>query len=151
MKKFLILILPLISLLCVSCEKNSPTEDGEQDEVTLIGTWQSYNVRYVDPFEPSESYTEARSDCKVTFTETEAEFVLEEMPTDTETGYILSSFKSGYKFKEGDNSIIYFEDAYNKYGQEIVAQFTDGQLVVVQYSSDWDWHWEYFFTKVDLK
>lgn len=148
MKKFLIVILTLISLLCVSCKKESSTGVEEQEEVTLLGTWQSYNVRYVDPFEPSESYTEARGDCKVTFTETEAEFVLEEMPTDTETGYLLSSFKSGYTFKDGDDSIIYFEDAYNKYGQEIVAQFSDGQLVVAQYSSEWDWHWEYFFTKI---
>ncbi len=134
----------VVSVAFVSCSKDKEDnsvngDDGSVEEVSLNGKWTSFAVDELGEFGElvARSTTTAYS---VVFTETDATLVLMDLPN--------GSIKSTYEFKEGDASIMYFTSAFNDYGFQMVAQLTEeGQLVLLQTHSDWDFSFQYYFTK----
>ena len=110
-------------------------------EFSLIGTWQSYNIDELGEFgEVVARY--ATNEYSITFTDTTATLVIEDMPSG------MSSITSTYEFKEEGSNIIYFRPAYNKYGLQLVVEITeDGQLVLLETCSNWDYSYMYYFKK----
>lgn len=139
MRRFIFCLMALTTLTFSGCSK----EDNEEStqEFTLIGSWKSYNIDELGQFgEVVSGY--ATNDYSITFTETTATLVIEEMPSD------MSSITSNYEFKEEGSNIIYFKSAYNQYGLKLVAEITDdGQLILLETCSDWDYSFMYYFSK----
>ena len=142
MKKtlFLATILVAASTTFLSGSKEDSNKEEQNEEVTLLGTWVSYNIDELGEFGELVA-RKATNDYSVTFTETNATLVIEDMPDG------LSSITSTYDFKESDESIIYFTSAYSDYELKIVAQFTDGQLILQEACDYWDYSFMYYFTK----
>lgn len=142
--KINVLVAILATMLCVSfssCkkDKNTATPDPQPtQETTLIGNWVSYMMQEIDEEGASTEYTDEYS---VVFTETTASLTLEF------DGY--STIESDYRFKENDETIIYFQRAYDDYGFMIVAQFlkNEGSLIVEVRNEYWDWYDRYYFNK----
>ena len=142
MKK--ILSLAILAILCcvlsTSCSKEKENNDEGQGEVTLIGTWSSYCI--IELGEHNEVVgREYTNEYTIVFTDTEATIVIEDMPNG------LQSIVSTYEFKENSNSIIYFTEAYQKYGIQLVAQFANGQLILLEACPYWDYSFQYYFNK----
>lgn len=142
MKK--ILSLAILAILCcvlsTSCSKEKENNDEGQGEVTLIGTWSSYCIDELGEYNEvvGREYT---NEYTIVFTDTEATMVIEEMPDG------VQAIVSTYEFKENDNTIIYFNEAYQKYGLQIVAQFANGQLILLEKGRYWDYSYQYYFNK----
>ncbi|MBQ2186951.1 MAG: hypothetical protein II401_00120 [Bacteroidales bacterium] len=129
----------MLCIIITSCKKDeSSTTPQSTTETTLIGNWISYKWQEIDE---EGTYSENTHDYSVVFTETTASLSLE---FDEHTTII-----SDYKFKEGDESIIYFQRAYDDYGYMIVAQFlkNEGKLIVEVHNDYWDWYNRYYFNK----
>ena len=142
MKK--ILSLAILAILCcvlaTSCSKKEENNNENSGEVTLIGTWRSYCVEELGEYNEVEG-REYTKEYTVVFTDTEATMVIEEMPDG------VQAIVSTYEFKENDNTIIYFNEAYQKYGLQIVAQFANGQLILLEKGRYWDYSFQYYFNK----
>ena len=137
---YLTTILAVLSTAFVSCSKEGEKEGENDTEVTLLGNWISFNIDELGELGEVVA-RRATNDYSVTFTETSATLVIEDMPDG------LSSTTSTYEFKDGDKSIIYFPSAYSDYELKIVAQFTDGQVTIIETSEYWDYSFIYYFTK----
>lgn len=138
MQKLIFCLMALVALTFSGCSK----DDAETSkEFSLIGTWQSYNIDELGEFnEVVARY--ATNDYSITFTDTTATLVIEDMPSG------VSSITSTYEFKEEGSNIIYFRPAYNKYGLQLVVEITDdGQLVLLQACPEWDYSYMYYFKK----
>ena len=142
MKKILSLVILAILtfVLATSCSKEKENNDENQGEVTLIGTWRSYCIEELGEYNEVEG-REYTKEYTVVFTDTEATMVIEEMPDG------VQAIVSTYEFKENDNTISYFNEAYQKYGLQIVAQFANGQLILLEKGRYWDYSYQYYFNK----
>lgn len=142
MKK--IFSLAILAILCcvlaTSCSKEEENNNENSGEVTLIGTWRSYCIEELGEYNEVEG-REYTKEYTVVFTDTEATMVIEEMPDG------VQAIVSTYEFKENDNTIIYFNEAYQKYGLQIVAQFANGQLILLEKGPYWDYSYQYYFNK----
>lgn len=140
MKK--IFSLAILAILCcvlaTSCSKEEENNNENRGEVTLIGTWRSYCIEELGEYNEVEG-REYTKEYTVVFTDTEATMVIEEMPDE------VQAIVSTYEFKENDNTIIYFNEAYQKYGLQIVAQFANGQLILLEKGRYWDYSYQYLF------
>lgn len=141
--KFNVLVVFLATLLCVnfsSCKKSSDTATPEPQpvqETTLIGNWRSYKWEEIG----DEYYAEATTAYTIVFTDDNAVILIEDGG--------MRTINTDYRFKENDDSIIYFQRAYDVYGYMIVGKFlkTEGKLMIEVRGSDWDWYERYSYTK----
>ena len=119
MKK--IFSLAILAILCcilaTSCSKENGNNNENKGEVTLIGTWRSYCIEELGEYNEVEG-REYTKEYTVVFTDTEATMVIEEMPDG------VQAIVSTYEFKENDNTIIYFNEAYQKYIQSETAKLS---------------------------
>ena len=137
---YLASLLAVVSTAFVSCSKERENESEQNEEVTLLGKWISYNIDELGEFGEIVA-RRATNDYSVTFTETSATLVIEDMPDGR------SSITSTYDFKEGDESIIYFTSAFSDYELKIVAELKDGELTLVETCDYWDYSFMYYFHK----
>lgn len=138
MNKLITAVMLLLGLGIGFSSCTGKEEKSESD--SIIGTWRSYMVDYLDEFGNIEG-KEATGEFYIKFTEDEAILYIDDMPND------VTIITTDYTFKEGDNSIIYFPKAYSEYEQRIVAQVFGEQLVLQQTADDWDWGYRYQFSK----
>ena len=130
MKKARFLIALCATLLLVnftSCFKDvepdpTPEEPQPTEEFSIIGKWISLKWEEIDD---GEIEVENTNEYYVIFTESEAKIYLYDCNED-------ETIDSDYRFKEGDDSIIYFQKAYDDYGYKIVGKVYEAerQLVV---------------------
>ncbi|MBR0178140.1 MAG: hypothetical protein IJQ11_12040 [Bacteroidales bacterium] len=134
------------TLMCVhftSCNKDlepEPTPEPQPtEEFTVVGNWRSVKWQEIDDEEIDEEYTD---EYYVIFTETNAKFYL----YDFDEGETIDS---DYSFKESDNTIIYFQKAYDDYGYMIVGKVFEAErqlLIEVRGYEDGSYQ-RYFFRK----
>lgn len=140
-KKFIFAsVLIAVSTAFFSCSKENLDSEEPIKEVTLLGTWTSYNIDELGEYGEIVA-RRATNDYSITFTETNATMIIEDMPDG------LSSITSTYEFKESDESIIYFPSVYSDYGLKIVAQFANGQVTIIESCDYWDYSFMYYFVK----
>ena len=139
MRKWIFGLMALSTMFLSSCNKDDNAENSQ--EFTHIGTWQSYNIDELGEYgELVARY--ATSEYSITFTDTTATLVIEDMPGG------MSSISSTYEFKEEGSNIIYFNSAYSNYNLQLVAQITeDNQLILLETCSNWDYSFMYYFKK----
>lgn len=138
-----VLVAFFVTLLCVSfssCkkDKNTATPDPQpSQETTLIGNWRSYKWEEIS----EEYYAEATSAYTIVFDDDNAVIRIEDGG--------IKTINTDYRFKENDDSIIYFQRAYDEYGYMIVGNFlkTEGKLIIEVRRSNWDWYERYSYTK----
>lgn len=138
MQKLIFCLMALVALTFSGCSK----DDAETSkEFTLVGTWRSYNIDELGEFGEVVA-RHATNEYSITFTDTTATLVVEDMPSG------MSSISSTYEFKEEGSNIIYFRPAYNRYNMQLVVEITDnGQLILLQSCPDWDYSYMYYFKK----
>ena len=139
MKKFSFSLMALAMLVLSGCNKD---DSGGTEKFTYIGAWQSYMINELGEVgEVVARY--GTNEYYITFTETTATMVIEDMPAGK------SSITSTYEFKEGCSNIIYFQSAYKDYNLQLVAEITENnQLALLQTCSDWDVSYMYYFNKI---
>ena len=111
-----------------ACSKQQKQE--EQEDVSIIGTWVSYNHDVMDEFAYGVEYREAGGDFKVIFTEKEAEFFL---PNGED------HFKSTYEETEPNSGKYVFMQAFNERDYKITAVHEKDYLLVMIGGTDMDW------------
>ena len=126
--RFYLLIALCATLMCVnltSCNKDPEPEPSPEpeptEEFTIVGNWKSIKWQEIDDEEIDEEYT---NEYFVIFTETTANFYLYDCNED-------ETIESDYRFKESDNSIIYFQKAYDDYGYQIVGKVFEAEKQLV--------------------
>lgn len=128
------------SLFVAICVFGACQKAEQETPASVIGKWQSFNLDVLDEYRQGIEERIATGDFSVYFADSEAEF---HFPSNTVEDW-PSVFKSTYE--ETEKNVFRFQQAYDKYGLQITANFIpkDNQLQVLIGYKYWDW-WELYY------
>jgi len=122
----------MFGLSFTSCNKENGQEP-QPEEDSIIGKWVCYGYTMIDTDYDKSSDCPKAQVYSAVFTDSTAKLHLSFYEED-------KTIETDYRFKEGDEGIIYFQKAFDQYGYRIVGKYVkaQGSLVIEATSDYWD-------------